>query len=58
MYKNLRDVYLPAVDSDRSTVHLFYSLFRVIEILKVLSLAKCIYNGFKVREEKMKQLRG
>ena len=26
--KNLRDVYLPAVDSDRSTVHSFYSLVK------------------------------
>ena len=27
IYKNLRDIYLPSVDNDRSTEQLFYSLF-------------------------------
>ena len=57
MYKNLREVYLPAVDSDRSTVHSFYSFFKDNRD-EVLNLAKFTYNGFKVREEKIKQLRG
>ena len=57
VYKYLRNVYLPTVDSDRSTVHSFYSLFNGNKDA-ILNLAKYIYNGFKVREEKMKQFRG
>ena len=45
VYKNLRDVYLPAVDSDRSTVHSFYSLFKGNRD-EVLNLAKIYIQWF------------
>ena len=54
--KNIRDIYLPSVDSDRSTELLFYSLFNGNRE-QVLNLARFIYNAFKVREEKIRQLR-
>ena len=56
IYKNLRDIYLPSVDSDRSTEQLFYSLFNGNRE-QVLNLARFIYNAFKARGEKIRQFR-
>ena len=57
VYQQLRNVFLPNIDIESTTINSFYSLFNSSE-QEVLRLAKYIYNAFIIRENKLKEISG
>lgn len=54
-YTTLREIYLPDIVTSSLSKRVFYSLFQDDRRI-LLNLSKFIYNAFKIRDERIKQL--